>query len=286
VRYLNVDQKGTKHFPGFSVEAAIWLVENRNIWGLGVDTISFDPGYDNEYPTHKALESRDGWAIEALANLDELPAVGAVMVVGAINVRSATGGLVRPVALWTDASTPTDWRPALSGQWRSAAPELLPNGSDGRPRYMVRTLNFDRDRWFLNFAVYGDVAATELLFSGHNEGTFEVSADRATDGAYSTQFVFERRTLTPGTQDDDVADALTQAGCGEARWRPGEEQSVFEKGCPAFRAFSRSECPNELDVVKFTAGQLFLGSRPADGFMCREDRRPTGAGAAALLRVP
>ncbi|GIY72748.1 uncharacterized protein CEXT_275341 [Caerostris extrusa] len=41
------------HFPGFSEESARWLVENRNIYGIGSETISFDRGAANTFPAHQ-----------------------------------------------------------------------------------------------------------------------------------------------------------------------------------------------------------------------------------------
>jgi kynurenine formamidase len=99
-RYLGVDAQHVKHFPGISPEAAAFLVRERSIWGVGVDTISFDPGQDGTYQTHRVLLGADKWALEAVANLDQIPIVGATLFVGAPNVRGATGGPVRLLATW------------------------------------------------------------------------------------------------------------------------------------------------------------------------------------------
>lgn len=98
--YLGRDAQGRLHFPGFSPSAAEFLVKTPNVWGVGVDTISFDPGVDHTYQTHRILLGADKWALEAVANLDRLPPVGATLFVGATKVRHATGGLVRLVAVW------------------------------------------------------------------------------------------------------------------------------------------------------------------------------------------
>lgn len=99
-KYLGRDTQGRLHFPGISAEAAQFLVRSRNIWGVGVDTISFDPGIDHTYRTHRILLGADKWALEAVANLDRLPPVGATLIVGATKVRGATGGPVRLIAVW------------------------------------------------------------------------------------------------------------------------------------------------------------------------------------------
>lgn len=282
-RYINLDETGTKRFPGFSVESVEWLMTERDAWGVGVDTISFDPGYDDTYATHRALEALDGWAIEALANLDQLPPVGATMFVGATNVRGATGGPVRPIAVWDDAAVnDASAAPQIEGRWRSAAPEPLPGG-EGGTRYLTRDFTFADGRWSIDFAVAADPAGETVLFAGRNEGSYSVSPDRMTSGSYPAKFDFEARSLTPRVPA--IADALTAAGCGATDWQVGEAQDVLAQGCEAFRIFSGDECAGEFDVVRIDGAQLFLGPRPADGFMCSEDLRPEAAGDTPLVRV-
>ena len=48
-KYFGLDKAHTKHFPGISASAIQFLIAERNISGVGVDVISFRPGYDNEY---------------------------------------------------------------------------------------------------------------------------------------------------------------------------------------------------------------------------------------------
>jgi len=99
-KFIGLDAEGTKHFPGISLEAATFLIEQRNISGVGVDVLSFDPGYDNEYKTHQKILGAGKWALECLANLDKLPSKGATLFVGAPKVEGATGGPVRVIAFW------------------------------------------------------------------------------------------------------------------------------------------------------------------------------------------
>ena len=99
-KYLGLDKSHTKHFPGISLEAIHFLTTERNISGVGVDVISFDPGYDNEYKGHKLLFNANKWAVEAVANLKLIPKKGAWLFVGAPKVEGATGGIVRLLAVW------------------------------------------------------------------------------------------------------------------------------------------------------------------------------------------
>ena len=97
---MGMDSSGTKHFPGFSIAAVKFLAEKRDIAGIGVDVISFDPGRDNNYSTHKVLFAYGKWAVENVANLEKIPATGATLIVGAPKVGGASGGIARIFAIW------------------------------------------------------------------------------------------------------------------------------------------------------------------------------------------
>jgi kynurenine formamidase len=99
-RYIGLDENGVKHFPGIAKQTAEFLVNKRRIWGVGVDVVSFDPGVDDTYQTHKVLLGADKLALEAVANLDKVPPSGATLIIGATKVRGATGGPVRLIAVW------------------------------------------------------------------------------------------------------------------------------------------------------------------------------------------
>ena len=97
--FRNADGDGKMHFPGFHVEAAQYLMSERNAVGIGVDTLSLDYGMSADFATHYAWLPTNRWGLEALANLAELPPVGATLVVGAPMVKGATGGPSRVLAL-------------------------------------------------------------------------------------------------------------------------------------------------------------------------------------------
>ena len=85
--------------PGFGADAAQMLVNDRNIVGVGVDTLSLDRMNDREYPAHTAVLGAGRYGIEALANLDSVPPAGATVVVGAPKHAGATGGPCRVFAI-------------------------------------------------------------------------------------------------------------------------------------------------------------------------------------------
>jgi kynurenine formamidase len=98
--FVNSDASGAMHFPGFSPEAATFLARARQVSGIGVDTLSLDPGLDITYAAHKAWLTTGKWGVELVANLTQAPPVGAIVFVGAVKVKGATGGPVRLIAVW------------------------------------------------------------------------------------------------------------------------------------------------------------------------------------------
>ena len=98
-RFLNRDGKGTMHAPGFSEEAARFLVQERDIVGAGVDTLSLDAAQVQKFVAHLALLGAGKYGVELLANLGRIPASGATIIVGAPKHEGASGGPVRAFAV-------------------------------------------------------------------------------------------------------------------------------------------------------------------------------------------
>jgi kynurenine formamidase len=98
--FVGLDDKQVKHYPGFSNEAIKFLLKERNIAGIGVDVLSFDPGIDENYTGHKTLFTAGKWGVECVANLNKIPKTGATIIVGAPKVGKATGGFSRLIAVW------------------------------------------------------------------------------------------------------------------------------------------------------------------------------------------
>jgi kynurenine formamidase len=88
------------HFPGFSAGAAMWLAERRDVTGIGVDTMSLDPGDSTTFPVHVNFLATDRYGLENLANLDKIPPRGAVAYVGLIPWEEGSGGPCRVIASW------------------------------------------------------------------------------------------------------------------------------------------------------------------------------------------
>jgi len=98
--YRGTDAAGVLHFPGFHPDACEWLLQNRRIRSLGVDTLSIDPGNSATFDTHLILTGADRYGVENLANLDRIPPRGATIVVGLIPYEAGSGGQARVFATW------------------------------------------------------------------------------------------------------------------------------------------------------------------------------------------
>lgn len=91
--------KNDFHFPGFHIEAIEFLLEERLIKGICVDTLSLDYGQSTDFAVHYRWLPANRWGIECVANLGQLPAKGATMIVGGPKINGASGGPSRVVAL-------------------------------------------------------------------------------------------------------------------------------------------------------------------------------------------
>jgi len=85
---------GTMHFPGFSEAVAKFLVTQRSIVGIGIDTLSLDPGTSTSFPVHQAILGADKYQLENM-RLEELPAQGAVLVISPLRILQAAESPVR-----------------------------------------------------------------------------------------------------------------------------------------------------------------------------------------------
>ena len=98
-KYFGFDENGGMHFPGFSEEAVIFLMDQRKVIGLGIDTHGIDPGNDEEYKPNTALFERGGLHLENLTNLDKVPDKGFLIFVGVLPIKGGSGGPARILAL-------------------------------------------------------------------------------------------------------------------------------------------------------------------------------------------
>lgn len=100
-KYRNPDKSGRMHFPGFSKEAALLLLE-RGVVGIGIDSLSPD-GSNNgpgvEFPVHIAMLGSKRYIIENLFSLEKVPATGSFVIALPPRSCSATESQARVLAL-------------------------------------------------------------------------------------------------------------------------------------------------------------------------------------------
>lgn len=102
-QYLGTAMQGEEalpelSFPGIHPETAQWLVDNRNIKAVGLDTPSLDYGKSTQYETHQILFEQDIPGFENVANLNKLPATGAYVVALPMKIKDGSGAPLRIIA--------------------------------------------------------------------------------------------------------------------------------------------------------------------------------------------
>ncbi len=104
VKYLGTDKRGDEavkdlHFPGLAPEAAAWLVKNRKINAIGLDTASIDYGQSKDFKSHLTLSSENIPAFENVANLEKLPAKGFRVIALPMKIKGGSGAPLRIIAI-------------------------------------------------------------------------------------------------------------------------------------------------------------------------------------------
>ncbi|MFD1252468.1 MULTISPECIES: cyclase family protein [Devosia] len=100
--YANLDETGA-HTPGPDAELMRWLVEERDVLGVGTETIGTDAGQgghlDPPYPAHHYLHGAGKFGLQCLARLDELPPTGALIIAAPLKILGGSGSPLRVIAL-------------------------------------------------------------------------------------------------------------------------------------------------------------------------------------------
>lgn len=97
--FINMGEDDVPHFPGFHPEATTWLIEERDVVGIGVDTLSLDYGASTDFGTHFTLLGAGKYGLENIAALSSVPAAGALIIVGGPKFILGSGGPSRVLAL-------------------------------------------------------------------------------------------------------------------------------------------------------------------------------------------
>ena len=102
IAFLNAAGDGP-HSPGFAAEASRMLAEERDVLGVGVETIGTDAGQGFHlkppYPCHYYMHGNGRYGLQCLTNLDLLPPTGAIIVCPPLKIRQGSGSPLRVLAL-------------------------------------------------------------------------------------------------------------------------------------------------------------------------------------------
>lgn len=103
-KYLGTAGRGLEavkrlSFPGLHPRAAEWLVSQRRIKSVGIDTASIDHGPSTHFETHRALFAKNIPAFENLANLEKLPPRGFTIFALPMKIQGGSGAPLRIVAI-------------------------------------------------------------------------------------------------------------------------------------------------------------------------------------------
>jgi kynurenine formamidase len=100
--FLNVAADGP-HSPGFDARASQMLAVDRDVLGVGVETIGTDAGqagrFEPPFPNHTIMHGAGKFGLASLCNLDQLPATGAVVIAAPLKIVGGSGSPLRVIAL-------------------------------------------------------------------------------------------------------------------------------------------------------------------------------------------
>ena len=100
--FLNEEADGP-HSPGFAREAVELLAYERDVLGVGTETIGTDAGqaggFDPPFPTHHIMHGAGKFGLASLCNLDQLPPTGAIVIAAPLPIVGGSGSPVRALAI-------------------------------------------------------------------------------------------------------------------------------------------------------------------------------------------
>jgi kynurenine formamidase len=100
--YINLREDGP-HTPGFAKECSEFLANQRDVLGVGVETVGTDAGraatFNPPFPNHCVMHGSGRFGLAGLCNLDQLPAAGAVVVAAPLKIAGGSGSPLRVIAI-------------------------------------------------------------------------------------------------------------------------------------------------------------------------------------------
>ncbi|HEV2117256.1 MAG TPA: cyclase family protein [Terriglobales bacterium] len=98
-RYRNEDNRGVRHSPGFSLQAAQFLVQGRNVVGMGIDADGIDAGDASNFSVRQYALLHSVYQLQNMTNLAQAPATGGLVLVAPAKLRGSSSAPVRVLAL-------------------------------------------------------------------------------------------------------------------------------------------------------------------------------------------
>ena len=100
--FLNVRADGP-HSPGFHKTTSELLARDRDVLGVGVETVGTDAGqagmFEPPFPNHTIMHGAGKFGLASLRNLDQLPATGAVVIAAPLRIVNGSGSPLRVLAI-------------------------------------------------------------------------------------------------------------------------------------------------------------------------------------------
>lgn len=100
--FLNILEDGA-HSPGFHPTCSAFLAKERDILGVGVETVGTDAGqaggFDPPFPSHTYMHGSGKFGITSLMNLDLLPPTGAIVIAAPLKIVNGSGSPLRVLAI-------------------------------------------------------------------------------------------------------------------------------------------------------------------------------------------
>jgi kynurenine formamidase len=100
--YVNLKENGP-HTPGLSKESSAFLAGERNVLGVGVETVGTDAGqaatFDPPFPNHYLMHGSGKFGLASLSNLDQLPPTGAIVIAAPLKIVGGSGSPLRVLAI-------------------------------------------------------------------------------------------------------------------------------------------------------------------------------------------
>lgn len=100
--FINAGADGP-HTPGFDARTSTILAHDRDVLGVGVETIGTDAGqagtFTPPFPNHTIMHGAGKFGLASLCNLDQLPATGAIVIAAPLKIVNGSGSPLRVLAL-------------------------------------------------------------------------------------------------------------------------------------------------------------------------------------------